>query len=536
MKYCPKCFSAYAGRTQFCDIDGERLVESEQDPLLGRQIGRYTVKEIIGRGSMGCVYRAVHDELKSEFAVKVLIGDLGADEMTVGRFKREAQAASQIRSNHVAAVVDFGTTPAGLSYLVMEHVPGRPLDEIILNEGPLAPPRVARLALGIATGLAAAHKLGFVHRDVKPSNVLVSVQGRREIPKLVDFGIVRNHTDREATQLTRDGKVLGTPAYMAPEQWQESAVGPSADLYALGIVICEMLTGHKPFRAQEIPQILTKHLHEPPPPLPPAGGLEYLAHALMAKRIEDRPQSARIVVEELEHIQAAMSGSMSSESMSAIRPGSRVSSLAYGTVPPEMAPLQTVHGGSMAELTPPRRRSASIMVLGLILLGTGLGAFALLTLSRDTDLVVVEGVPPRGTVADAEKRLQVELASLGMSPEQLEADPGGAAALGRFRKAVAREEGEEAEKAFRGVIEIAEDLRLSPDLLRHRLEQADPLVGRLADALGPEKRAELEERYYKHFRLISRAEDRSELKVVARGIDRFLEELREEAGRLEPKP
>ena len=477
---------------------------------------------------MGCVYRAVHDELKSEFAVKVLVGDLGADEMTVGRFKREAQAASQIRSNNVAAVVDFGTTPAGLSYLVMEHVPGKALDEIIINEGPLAVPRVTRLALGIATGLAAAHKLGFVHRDVKPSNVLVSVQGRREIPKLVDFGIVRNHADREATQLTRDGKVLGTPAYMAPEQWQESAVGPAADLYALGIVICEMLTGHKPFRAQEIPQILTKHLHEPPPPLPPSGGLEHLAHALMAKRVEDRPRSARAVVEQLEQIQGGISASMSTGTFGSTRPGTPTGGLVYGASSPEMAPLQTVHADRMSELSGTRRRPSSVMIIGLILLGAGIGAFALLGLSGIGEEPPIVVPLPRANGSEEETRLWERVTQAGADRNEVETDPVAAEALGRFRSAVERGDLQSADDARRRVLDRVRLLALSPEVLRAKLNRSDPLVARLADALGGEARMQLQEEYYRYFRQINDAGSRRELEIVSKDIDVFLDRLKKD--------
>ena len=546
VKYCPKCASAYHGRSQFCRIDGEPLAEYSQDPLLGRQIGRYLIQKIIGRGAMGCVYRAMHTELGSEFAVKVLSGDLGADERTVSRFKREAQAASKIRSAHVASVLDFGTTQAGLCYIVMEYVAGRPLNTIIRNEGALPPVRVARIALGIASGLAEAHKLGFVHRDVKPSNVLVAVQDRREIPKLVDFGIVRDHNLGEATQLTQDGLVLGTPAYMAPEQWMGAAVGPPADLYALGIVIYEMMTGRKPFKVQDMSQLLEEHKNGMPPALPLSAGLEILTPSLMAKRVEDRPQSAQTVIEDLEDILSTLSSPSSfSMVMDANRSGadgtphpSLRSARSTGNVPSSSfevaslgAPLQTYHDGSSSRLDSSARGRAW-MVISLsaaVIVGVAI-AFVVLWRGQDSGQIPSVPVSVVDDQLDHESRLSTELSNLRLSTADIENDPVAAKALDNLRQAVRRNDAAAADAAVQSVLSLVKNPRIWAENLRYRLEGIDGLVAEAAQGPnGGNTRAKIEARYHRLYGLVMQAEasnDRRALALAARDIERFLQQLK----------
>ena len=305
MRVCPKCRSTFSTKTQFCGLDGARLVERETDPLLGETVGRFQILEPLGSGASGVVYRAVHTELHTEFAVKVIFGDLASDETLVGRLRREAQTASKIRSPYVVNVVDFGTTDAGLTYLAMEYVPGATLQTIIQTEAPLAPRRVARIVAQIAYGLVVIHRLGLVHRDIKPSNVML-LQDEGELTKLLDFGIVRVTDAHADTRLTQVGLVVGTPAYMSPEQAKTSEVSFSSDLYSLGVVMYELLSGRRPFRGDSIASIMIKHAEEMPEPLAPAGGLEALCLALLAKSPEDRPASAALVAELALHAEATL--------------------------------------------------------------------------------------------------------------------------------------------------------------------------------------------------------------------------------------
>ncbi len=336
MRVCPRCRSSYAGKYQFCGIDGARLVEQSEDPLIGEAIGRYRVVAKLGQGASGSVYRAVHTELECAVAVKVLFGDLGADERLVGRFKREAKAASRIRSPHVVQIFDFDTTPQGLTYLGMEYVEGKSLHRIMAEAGPLPPARAARITAHIATGLAAAHRSGLVHRDVKPANVVVLEEEGKDFAKLVDFGIVRlTQEDQQATRLTEMGLVIGTPAYMAPEQAKSSEVGPSADLYSLGVILFEMLSGKRPFVSDSAGGLMMLHAEKPVPPLEPAGGLEVLAQSLLAKEPRERPASASEVVEHAQGLEVSLAGARASSG--GVRHASRAPSPLSAPAVPEFS-------------------------------------------------------------------------------------------------------------------------------------------------------------------------------------------------------
>lgn len=278
---------------QWCGLDGELLVDAPRDPLIGKTLDRYRVIEQLGVGGMGCVYRARHAVIDREYAIKVLFGDFACDEKFQARFKREAQSVSKIRHPNIVSVEDFGTTPQGLTFLVMELVRGRTLEALIEAEAPLSPARTARILRQIAAGLGAAHRLGFVHRDVKPSNMMLT---DGESVKILDFGAVNLRSLPTDQRLTTIGHIIGTPTYMAPEQTQDPNVGPPADLYALGVLAFEMLTGQPPFTGPGRAEILIKHLTEDPPPLPPSGGLERLVAQLLSKLPEQRPQSSEEVI------------------------------------------------------------------------------------------------------------------------------------------------------------------------------------------------------------------------------------------------
>ena len=302
VRVCPKCKSIYAEDIRFCGIDGEKLVEQSDDPLIGHTLGKYEITKRLGAGAMGVVYRARHSVLETEFAVKVLYGEHGANETVTKRFRREAQAVSKIKHPNVVSIVDFGIEDEGLSYLVMELVEGPTLQDLIRAEAPFDLARSKLIARHIAEGLAEAHHHGFVHRDLKPGNVIINQKRRGELAKILDFGLV-TITDSESSQtrLTKTGHTVGTPAYMAPEQTRSSKVQPTADLYSLGVIIFEMLTGRLPFDG-DTSDVLLRKCMEPAPSLKEFGDLGLLGDALIERDPAARPQTAQETVQFIDEL------------------------------------------------------------------------------------------------------------------------------------------------------------------------------------------------------------------------------------------
>jgi len=278
-----------------CGLDGEPLVETDEDPLIGRTIDRYRITGVLGGGAMGQVYAAEHEFLGSEHAVKILWGELACVQTVAKRFRREAKALSTLSDERIVAVTDFGTTDAGITFLVMDRLRGCPLSDVIA-EAPLEPNRVRDIASQIAGALAVAHDGGFVHRDLKPANVMILAGDK---VKLLDFGIAKNIAAEDSDELTAAGVVIGTPAYMAPEQIEQKTVGPAADLYSLGVIMFAMLTGERPFTGTP-QQILLKQIAEDAPELPHADGLGPVAQRLLQKAPEDRYRSAAEVMSAVE--------------------------------------------------------------------------------------------------------------------------------------------------------------------------------------------------------------------------------------------
>jgi serine/threonine protein kinase len=233
------------------------------DPLIGQLIqGRYRVERVLGQGGMGQVYLAEQVSLKRPIALKVLRGMYDQDEQFIARFQREAEQAARLNHPHIVTIYDFGPLDGGGFFIAMEYVSGPTLGELLKNER-VSVPRALQLGIQIAEGLQAAHHAGIIHRDVKPANIVV--QEGDQI-KLMDFGIARVQDSQ--IHLTHTGQPIGTPKYMAPEQWGVGTIGPQTDMYALGIVLYQMLSGQAPFSAPT-PVLMRMHLDEPPPPLRP---------------------------------------------------------------------------------------------------------------------------------------------------------------------------------------------------------------------------------------------------------------------------
>ena len=288
-------------------ISAPRRVPAAFDPLIGQTIAdRYALETVIGEGGMGRVYRARHVATGRRFAVKVLHAELAAHPKMRLRFEREAEATSRVAHRNVIGVVDAGEIEPGRPYLVTDLVDGTPLRTLIRGEAPLAGDRALALLGDLASGLAHAHDRGLVHRDFKPDNILVENNHDGELARIVDFGIAVVPESVVGPRLTTDGLVLGTPHYMAPEQITGQDLDHRADLYALGVVLYEMLSGVTPFDGP--PALLAQmHLHdrvpaiaERVPGLDVDPLLETLALRLLAKRPAERPASAHEVVDLVE--------------------------------------------------------------------------------------------------------------------------------------------------------------------------------------------------------------------------------------------
>lgn len=275
------------------------------DPYLGTRMGAYVLLDLLGTGGMCNVYRARHVSRGTEHALKVLHAARAQHAVFAQRMLREAAAARRINHPNIIRVTEIGMAQGG-PFLVMELLAGTTLHDVLRLEGKLPLPRAAHIVRQVARGLAAAHQAGLVHRDMKPGNIMLSPDPSGERVKILDFGIVRI-ADQEFVdddplaqqQLTRDDLVVGTPSYMAPEQFQSSHVGPEADLFSLGVVLYQMIAGRLPYEGS-FQQIMAQQLTSVPNPLPDSCGLDELAFWLLERSPQNRPPASR-VVEVIDH-------------------------------------------------------------------------------------------------------------------------------------------------------------------------------------------------------------------------------------------
>jgi serine/threonine protein kinase len=229
------------------------------EQLIGKTLGQYQIVQELGRGGMAVVYKAHQPALQRHVAIKVLPPQMGTDPGFVKRFQQEAVAAARLKHPHIVTIYDVGITD-GVNYIVMEFIEGRPLSAVIRQSGAMPPERVAHIIGQVASALDYAHQQGFVHRDIKPSNVML---GAGDHATLTDFGIAKAMS---GARLTQTGAIIGTPEYMSPEQVRGLAVDRRADIYSLGVVAYEMLSGQVPFSG-DTASVLYKQANELPPPI-----------------------------------------------------------------------------------------------------------------------------------------------------------------------------------------------------------------------------------------------------------------------------
>jgi serine/threonine protein kinase len=263
---CPECGSEVGADVRFCPYDGTPLLSAGgfADPLVGTTVnGRYEVTSRLASGGSATVYLAHNLTLDERVVLKVLYIE---EERTAARVAREARATARVSHPHIVSLQDFGYDPRGFLYLAMEHVTGVPLDVVIAQQAPLELARAARITLQIASGIAHAHAQGIVHRDLKPGNVMITRRGwKTDFVVILDFGIARAFVpDTDVPALTPPGDIFGTPPYMAPEQWRGQPVDARTDIYALGVLFFQLLTGELPFTGT-LGQLMQHHLETPAP-------------------------------------------------------------------------------------------------------------------------------------------------------------------------------------------------------------------------------------------------------------------------------
>lgn len=327
-KACPSCGTRYPADALFCSLDGAPLTTSPgaiaaaaaTDPYVGREIlGHIEIRQLVGIGSMGRVYRAFQRGIDRDVAVKILHRELSANQTLVGRFHREAKVASRLAHPHVVHVLLVGQLPDGAMYIVMEYLDGMSLQSALAAAGSAMPlPRALHIALQLCDAAGEAHAQGIVHRDLKPENVMLVLRADDpDFVKILDFGIARLNWD-EASTATAAGLIFGTARYISPEGAQGERVGPQGDVYSIATMIYQMLAGRTPFDADQAVAILVQQIHDPPAPLKAVERASYVPEPVaavvmknLAKKPDERAPDARAFGRAL--LEAAVSSGLSAQ-------------------------------------------------------------------------------------------------------------------------------------------------------------------------------------------------------------------------------
>lgn len=349
---------------------------------------RYRVQEKIGEGGMGAVYAAQHLTLHKRVAFKTILPQYASDGEVSARFQREAMATGRLDHPHVAGAMDFGSLPDGGAYLVMQLVKGRSVEEMLIADGGMSWQRTCSIGAQVADALSAAHQAGIVHRDLKPENVMIEERDDgSELALVLDFGIAQIHGETElagttqsapqqgsARAITRIGAIVGTPGYMAPEQALAEATDERADLYSLGVLLWEMVTGRSLFESDDLTDIVTEQLsgnltarivgHTGDESTPPE--LQTLIDQLLSRQPASRPESAAVVRDALRNL-ALLARTSNLDNLQHLTPAHGVPN-DRGT--PTRAPaVDSMRGGEGSATSGPWRAVAVFAITALLLTG-----------------------------------------------------------------------------------------------------------------------------------------------------------------------
>ena len=309
-KVCLECNRQFTGIVAACPHDNSMLVPVAQDPLIGTRLaGKYDIVSVLGTGGMGVVYKGRQDVMDRVVAIKMLQAHHLNDSMSVKRFQQESKATCRLNHPHIITVYDFGISPTGQPYIVMDYLEGKPLSDIIKDEGHVGVDRALKIVRQASDALGHAHKQGVIHRDLKPSNiVLIDREGDKDYVKVVDFGVAKLMEEgTEGQKLTQMGEVCGSPVYMSPEQCQGLPLDKRSDIYSMGIVLYETLTNRLPILGKTMVETMSKHINDAPPSFQEARPDLYIPERVeqvilraLAKAPEDRQQSMEQLATELE--------------------------------------------------------------------------------------------------------------------------------------------------------------------------------------------------------------------------------------------
>jgi eukaryotic-like serine/threonine-protein kinase len=387
---------------------------AQTDPMLGQVLaGRYLIQRKLGEGGMGAVYLATHNLLEKQVALKVLHGEFARKQDLVERFMQEARAASRIRHENVIDISDFGSTPEGLVFFAMELLKGHDLHEEVARArlaGQLLPwERSKRIFLQLCAALSAAHALGIIHRDLKPENIyLVEFLGEPDFVKLLDFGIAKLTEVADGDRkLTKTGMLFGTPEYMSPEQARGEAVDHRVDIYAMGCILFQLVTGRVPFEADNFMGVLSLHLIEPPPVIPAdvfdsIGAPRALAGVIDRALAKDRNQRFATIDDLARAVRQASGDKPTMPVLAQPSVPAPASTATMGRVKTQWTGNLSIPEGDA--VAPPRRSKLPLILGAVVLVGGAAVAAAFLT-TRGGDAPggpvaigsAATGAPPTGT-------------------------------------------------------------------------------------------------------------------------------------------
>ncbi|MBK9265283.1 MAG: serine/threonine protein kinase [Polyangiaceae bacterium] len=395
-------------------VDAERAPGSK-DPYIGTTFDhRYKIEKLLGEGGMGFVYLARHKVIDKKVAVKVLRAEMAKDREILERFLQEARAASSIGNPHIIDISDFGDLPDGSTYFVMEFLDGQSLVQFNDKNNRQPFEVIAKIAIQMANGLAAAHEAGIIHRDLKPENIYIVTRGLdKHFVKILDFGIAKVATSGE-NKLTRAGAVFGTPHYMSPEQAAGAPLDHRTDIYSLGVMLYEMVSGMLPFTADNFMGILSQHMYQAPPPLgklnldsPCPAELEAIIFKCLSKAPDDRYPDMHALSADLQRFQDGM-------------------------VPDAVAEMASRPEGLSVGVTPDKPKKSPwirLVAVGAVVMGATLGTVLVIMQSPTASTNASPGVSASAPVATTPAPVQKTLVLVVVEPPSAEA----AAMLGTER-------------------------------------------------------------------------------------------------------